>query len=165
MTISIIIIITIIIILNKFHYIIIIIITIITIGIIAIIIIIMTMIIIFITSITPNDKAFFPETKKYRAGIHSSVNLTSWRGGTTPGQRYWKYRNKSTSWGRCFITSHCTLSYPVGLIKTEPKSLDQPRLTVVVVSNVVAHCFMAFSDLTCHLEDTRIGVFWLHSAA
>ena len=22
--------------------------------------------------------------------------------------------------------------------------------------------FLAFSGLTCHLEDTRIGVFWLH---
>ena len=25
--------------------------------------------------------------------------------------------------------------------------------------------FLAFSDLTCHLEVTGIGVFWLHGAA
>ena len=25
--------------------------------------------------------------------------------------------------------------------------------------------FLAFSDLTCHLEDTGIGVFWLHCIA
>ena len=25
--------------------------------------------------------------------------------------------------------------------------------------------FLAFSDLTCHLEDAGIGVFWLHFAA
>ena len=24
--------------------------------------------------------------------------------------------------------------------------------------------FLAFSDLTCHLEDTGIGVFWFHCA-
>ena len=27
-----------------------------------------------------------------------------------------------------------------------------------------AYPFLAFSDLTCHLEDTGIGVFWLHCA-
>ena len=31
--------------------------------------------------------------------------------------------------------------------------------------SVNASLFLAFSDLTCHLEDTRIGVFWLHCAA
>ena len=30
---------------------------------------------------------------------------------------------------------------------------------------VDAYPFFAFSDLTCHLEDTGIGVFWLHHAA
>ena len=29
---------------------------------------------------------------------------------------------------------------------------------------VYAYPFLAFSDLTCHLADTVIGVFWLHSA-
>ena len=28
--------------------------------------------------------------------------------------------------------------------------------------SVDAHPFLAFSDLTCHFEDTGIGVFWLH---
>ena len=28
-----------------------------------------------------------------------------------------------------------------------------------------AYPFLDFSDLTCHLEDTGIGVFWLHCAA
>ena len=28
--------------------------------------------------------------------------------------------------------------------------------------SVDAYPFLAFSDLTCHREDTRLGVFWLH---
>ena len=28
-----------------------------------------------------------------------------------------------------------------------------------------AYPILAFSDLSCHLEDTGIGVFWLHYAA
>ena len=32
-------------------------------------------------------------------------------------------------------------------------------------SCVDAYPFLAFSDLTCHLEDTGIGVFWLHCDA
>ena len=31
--------------------------------------------------------------------------------------------------------------------------------------NVDAYSFLAFSDLTCHHEDTGIGVFWLHCVA
>ena len=30
---------------------------------------------------------------------------------------------------------------------------------------VDANLFLALSDLTCHLEDTVIGVFWLHGTA
>ena len=30
--------------------------------------------------------------------------------------------------------------------------------------NVTAYPFLDFSDLTCHLEDTGIGVFWSHCA-
>ena len=38
------------------------------------------------------------------------------------------------------------------------------RLTLVVaVINVDASPFLTLSDLTCHLEDTGIGVFWLDS--
>ena len=35
---------------------------------------------------------------------------------------------------------------------------------MVVVISVDAYHFLPFSDLTCHLEDTGIGVFWLHCA-
>ena len=35
---------------------------------------------------------------------------------------------------------------------------------VVAVINVEAYPFLAFSELTCHLEDMGIGVFWLHCA-
>ena len=33
---------------------------------------------------------------------------------------------------------------------------------MVAVNSVDACPFLAFSDLTFHLEDTGIGVFWLH---
>ena len=33
------------------------------------------------------------------------------------------------------------------------------------VINFDAYPFLAFSDLTCRVEDTGIGVFWLHCAA
>ena len=36
---------------------------------------------------------------------------------------------------------------------------------MVAVISVDAYPFLAFSDLNCRLEDTRIGVFWLHCAA
>ena len=36
---------------------------------------------------------------------------------------------------------------------------------MVAVINVDACHFLAFSDLTCHLEDTKIGVFRLHCGA
>ena len=36
---------------------------------------------------------------------------------------------------------------------------------MVAVISVDASPFWAFSDLTCHVEDTGIGVFWLQSAA
>ena len=32
---------------------------------------------------------------------------------------------------------------------------------MVAVISVDSYLFLAFSDLTCHLEDTGIGVFWL----
>ena len=32
------------------------------------------------------------------------------------------------------------------------------------VINVNAYPFLAFSELNCHLEETGIGVFWLHCA-
>ena len=36
---------------------------------------------------------------------------------------------------------------------------------MVALINVDAIPFLAFSDVTCHLEDIGIGVFWLHCAA
>ena len=35
-------------------------------------------------------------------------------------------------------------------------------MLVVAVISIDGYPFLAFSDLTCHLEDTGIGVFWLH---
>ena len=36
---------------------------------------------------------------------------------------------------------------------------------MVDVISVDAYPFLAFSDLTCHVEDTGIDVFWLQCAA
>ena len=71
-----------------------------------------------------------------------------------------------------YIQQPCTPSFPIGLVKTESEvlvrlvetSLGRWTLVVDVVS-VDAYPFLDFSDLTCHLEDTGIGVFWLHSVA
>ena len=38
-------------------------------------------------------------------------------------------------------------------------------MLVLAVITVDAFRFLAFSDLTCHLEDTGIGDFWLHCVA
>ena len=65
-----------------------------------------------------------------------------------------------------------TPSFPIGLVKTEWVFIVRPVETglgrwtlVVAVISVDVYPFLAFSDLTCHLEDTGIGVFWLHCAA
>ena len=70
------------------------------------------------------------------------------------------------------IDQLCTPSFPVRLVKTESgfivtsveTGLGRCTLVVAVISADV-YPFLAFSDLTCHLEDTGIGVFWLHCAA
>ena len=63
-------------------------------------------------------------------------------------------------------------SFPTGLVKTESdvivRSVDTGlgRWTLVVaVISVDAYNFLVISGLTCHLEDTGIGVFWLQCAA
>ena len=67
-----------------------------------------------------------------------------------------------------YITQPRTPSFPIGLVKTKsdfvrPVKTDFGRSTLVVVVIIVdAYPFLAFSDLTCCLEDTGIGVFWLH---
>ena len=62
-------------------------------------------------------------------------------------------------------------SFPIGLLKTESGFIARSVETdigiwmlVVAVISVDVCPFFAFSDLTSHLEDTGIGVFWLHCA-
>ena len=62
-----------------------------------------------------------------------------------------------------------TPSFPIALVKTESGFIvrsvetDLGRWTLVVaVISADTYPFLALSDLTCHLEDTGIGVFWLH---
>ena len=71
-----------------------------------------------------------------------------------------------------YINQLCTPSFPIGLVKTEAgfifRSVETGLgrwLLVVAVISVDAYPFLAFSDLTCHLEDVGIGVFWLHFPA
>ena len=65
-----------------------------------------------------------------------------------------------------FIDQPRTPYFPIGLVKTESDfivrsvetDLRRLRLAVAVIS--VDSCpFLAFSNLTCHLEDTGTGVF------
>ena len=71
-----------------------------------------------------------------------------------------------------YIDQFRTPSSPIGLVKTQSGFIVRSVKTglgrwtlVVAVFSVDAYHFLAFSDLTCHLEDTGIGVFWLHCAA
>ena len=71
-----------------------------------------------------------------------------------------------------YIDQLSTPSFPVGLVKTDSGFIVRSVETglgrwmlVVAVISVDAYLFLAFSDLTCHLEDTGIGVFWLHCVA
>ena len=69
------------------------------------------------------------------------------------------------------IGQPCTPSFHIGLVKSESDFVRSVEtglgrwMLVVAVISVDAYPFFAFSDLTCHLEDTGIGVFWLHWAA
>ena len=71
-----------------------------------------------------------------------------------------------------YIDQPRTPSFPIGLAKTKSDfivrsveaSLGRWTLVVAVI-RVDAYPFLAFSDLTCNLEDTGIGFFWLHCAA
>ena len=64
-----------------------------------------------------------------------------------------------------------TPSFPIGLVKTESgfivrlveTGLGRWTVVVAVISND-DFSFLAFSELTSHLEDTGIGVFWFHYA-
>ena len=72
-----------------------------------------------------------------------------------------------------YIGHSCTPSFPfkIGLVKTRSdftvRSVESGlarQMPEVAVISVDAYPFLAFSDLTCHLEDTEISVFWLHGA-
>ena len=65
-----------------------------------------------------------------------------------------------------------TPPFAIGLVKTESGFVVRSAETglgrwmlVVAAISVDAYHFLAFSDLTCHLKDKRISVFWLHCAA
>ena len=59
-----------------------------------------------------------------------------------------------------YIDQLRTPSFPIGLVKTESGFIARLVETLVVdVISVDAYPFLAFSNLTCHLDDTRIGVF------
>ena len=71
-----------------------------------------------------------------------------------------------------YIDQPRTPSFPVGSIKTESDFIVRSVETgvrrwtlVVAVISVDAYPFLAFSDLTYHVEDTEFGFFWLHCAA
>ena len=71
-----------------------------------------------------------------------------------------------------YIDQLCTPFFPIGLVKTESGFIVRSVETglgrwtlVVAVISVDAYLFLAFLDLTYHLEDTGIGVFWLLCAA
>ena len=71
-----------------------------------------------------------------------------------------------------YINQPRTPSFPTELDKTKSDfiaisvetGLGRWMLVVAVIS-VDAYPFLAFSDLPYDLEDTGIGVFWLHCAA
>ena len=67
-----------------------------------------------------------------------------------------------------YINQSRTPSFPIGLVKTESdffvRSVEtgfRRRTLVVAVMSVDAY---QHSDLTCHAEDTEIGVFWFQCA-
>ena len=59
----------------------------------------------------------------------------------------------------CHIDQPRTPSFPIWLVKIESDFI------VRSVETGDTYPFFTFSDLTCHPEDTGIGVFWLHCAA
>ena len=70
-----------------------------------------------------------------------------------------------------YIDQLCTTSFPIGLVKTESDFIICSVETglgkwtlVVTVINVDAYPFFGFLRRACHLDDTGIGVFWLHFA-
>ena len=114
--------------------------------------------------------------RRWNTGLVSSgVSLTSWGEGASLALVAHPSSDGVTiklPYGvDVFIDQLHTPSFPIGLVKTEcgfivrsvETGLRRWTLVVAVIS-VDAYPFLAFSDLTCHLEDTGIGVFWLHCA-
>ena len=71
-----------------------------------------------------------------------------------------------------YINQLRTPPFPIVLAKTDSGFIVRSGETglgrwmlVVAAISVDGYPFLAFSDLTCHLEDTGIGVFWLQCAA
>ena len=71
-----------------------------------------------------------------------------------------------------YIDQLCAPSFLIGLVKTESGFIVrlvetglERRMLVVAVISVDAYPVLALSDLTCHLGDTGVGLFWLHCAA
>ena len=69
-----------------------------------------------------------------------------------------------------YIDQPCTISFPIGLVKTGSDFIvrsvetDLGKWMVVVgVISVDAYPFMASLDLTCQFN-TNIGILWLHCA-
>ena len=70
-----------------------------------------------------------------------------------------------------YINQLHTPSSPIGLVKIKSDFIARSGETnlgrwtlMVAVISVNTYPFLAFSDLTCHLKDTGIGLFWLHCA-
>ena len=69
-----------------------------------------------------------------------------------------------------YMDQPCTPFFPIGLVKTGSdlivRSVEtgsgRQMLVAAVLSVDDAYPFSAFSDLTCHLEDTETDVFRLH---
>ena len=71
-----------------------------------------------------------------------------------------------------YIDQSRTLFFPIGLVKSESDfigrsvEIDSGRwMLVVAVISFDAYPFFVLSDLTCHVEDTGIGVSCSHSIA
>ena len=70
-----------------------------------------------------------------------------------------------------YIDQSHSPSFPIGLVKTKSDFVVRivetgsgRRMLVVALISVDAYLFLAFPDLSCHLEDIGIDVFWFYCA-
>ena len=73
---------------------------------------------------------------------------------------YIALKQTRTSLKRTLNSTPKTLKYWVGVQWGQFYLMGRRCLFLALLH----HPFLAFSDLTCHFEDTGIGVFWLHCA-